>query len=429
MKQERRIPTIFALLIIALGIFGTSFLVQNLRPFLTKATPSEVPQEIKITNVADSSFTVSWVTQDEVAGSIRFWENKNQELISLDERDKASIIGFYKTHHVTVGSLKPGIIYFFVINSGKNSFNNNGVPYEVTTGPQLANIEHTISLKGTVINDDGSAGRDSVAYISIKNAQSLSTLTSQKGEWLLRKSVRTADISDYYDVKDSDILEILITNGNKNSNIKVNLSSTIPTITLGQNYDFTTIQTIKESTSSSQKTSPTFPTTSPSQSITTPKIAKPEEGENFTDAQPRFSGTAPKGATIKITIQSTEPIEQTVKADSSGHWSYRPSSPFAPGEHTITIIAPDSNGILRTISHNFKVFAAGEQVTQSATPSATPTSKPLPTVVATPTAVSTEIPIPTKAPSPIPVTGDNLPLIVLSAFGAITFLIGLILLF
>lgn len=182
--------------------------------------------------------------------------------------------------------------------------------------------------------------------------------------------------------------------------------------------------------------------TPPSGAVNIPKIINPEENESFKDSQPRFSGTAPRGSNVKITIESQGLVETTVQADSLGNWSYRPVSPLTPGEHTITITAPDSNGILRTITKKFRVFAQGSQVAESATPSATPTVKtsptptPIPPVAkggttptATPTITAGITVVPTKAPGPIPVTGDSLPLIFLGAIGVITFLVGLALLF
>lgn len=337
---EKRIPTLIGLLIIAVGIFGTTFLVQNLRPFGTKATTSEVPQEVKIINLSPSSLVISWTTQSRVPGSVRFWEGnltskeKNQESTVLDDKDKPGAIEPYDTHSVSLKSLKPNTTYYFIINSGQDSYDNNGLPYQFTTSSEPLGEQ---SLK------EGSP--------SSKNNFSKLLVTPQAG------------------------------------------------------------------------------------STTLPKISSPKEGESFTDLQPRLSGTAPKGATIKITIQSPVPIEATVKANSSGLWSYRPETPLSPGEHTLTILAPDSNGILRTITQKFKVFAAGNQVEEPATPSATPTVKlsPSPTVFPTPTKVATPPPtepsIPTKTPKPVPVTGDSLPLVVLSAFGIITFLAGLALLF
>lgn len=333
---EKRIPTLIGLLIIAIGIFGTTFLVQNLRPFWTGATPSEIPQEIKIINLSPDSLVISWTTQSKVSGSVRFWKGsltskeENQKLTAIDDKDKPGAIGAYDTHSVSLKSLTPNTTYYFVINSGRDSYDNNGIPYQASTG-------------------------------------------------------------DYHSTNQSQIPEEATPSGKNFSKLLV---------------------------------SP------PAGSITLPKISSPKEGEGFTDPKPRFSGTALKGATIKITIQSPTPTEVTVKADSSGRWSYRPETPLSPGEHTLTIVAPDSNGILRTISQNFKVFAAGTQVEEPATPSATPTiASPTPTKVITPTPLPTEIPIPTKAPKPIPPTGESLPLVVLSAFGIITFLAGLALLF
>ena len=80
--------------------------------------------------------------------------------------------------------------------------------------------------------------------------------------------------------------------------------------------------------------------------------------------------------------------------DAYGNWTFRPTTPAIAWEHTITMVARDVSGILRTITQSFTVFASGTQVSESATPSATP--------VVTPTSVPISTPIPTSVPTIIP---------------------------
>ncbi len=444
---QKRIPTILALAVIALGIFGTSYLTQNLGPLLTRATTSETPQNIKTTNVSDNSFTVSWTTTDESAGSISFWEEGKEPTTALDDRDKPDAIGRYKTHHITIQKLKSSTKYLFKIQSGKSSFDNNGSNYSLITGPTIETFLSVDSplIEGSVANEDGSAGRDILVYINIEEAAPLSTFTSSKGLWKTSLALRPVNLDGIIELSPADVLKILATNGVKNSEVNTGVRAEIPIITLGQNYNFVidikSDEATKSASPSGQKVEFGFTVSPPPSNISTPKITKPGDNEKFIDLQPRFSGTALKGTTVEITIES-ETIKSTVKTDNNGNWSFRPAQQLTAGEHTITIKAPDSGGVIRAITRKFQVFAAGQQVEEPATPSATPTVKlsptPTTTISASPTAnpmvtvAPTNAPIPTKAPKAPPVTGvfdESLPLIGLGAFGIITFIIGLALLF
>lgn len=414
---NKKIPTIIALLVVAIGVFGTTYLVQNLGPLFSRATASDTPGEVKITNITDSSLTISWITQNNTTGSVRIWEKEDQALTALDDRDASP----YKTHYVSIGKLTPQTSYLFTINSGNSSYENNGTPYKTATlATTNINLKKTLAA-GNVINEDGTPASQIIVYLFFKKTENFSAITSKTGDW---------KITGFAEFAGSDIGDILITDGEKQSSIKTLLGKILPITTLGQNYDFITNDTGNEASLSAKASG--FKTGESSQTVTTPKILNPEENENFTDLKPRFSGVAPKGSNVKITIES-DPIETTVQTDNNGNWSYRPSNALTPGDHTITITAPDSSGILRTIKRSFKVFAEGSQVGQTATPSATPVVKatPTPTLKATPTPgkVATISAIPTKSPGPIPVTGESFPLIFLGSIGAITFLIGFALLF
>lgn len=445
---EKRMPTLVGIFLIAIGIFATSYLVQNVGSLFTKASLSDVPQSVKVTNITSDFFTVSWITSDQTTGSVSFWKEEKQpaspagrQTTALDDRDKPENIGRYKTHHVTVKTVTPQTKYFFKIQSGKDSYDDDGNPYAVTTAEQLDDASKPVAtnVEGSVVNEDGSAGGAALVYVNIEGSSQLSTQTATNGKWGLPLILRTSDLKEWFEILSDDKLDIFVTNGQKTSKVQASIGSVIPSITVGQDYNFV----VSQPATSSSETKSSFVISPTPQVVSAPKLNSPKEGEGFTDTQPRFSGTAHKGSAVKITIQS-EPVATTVKADSNGNWSFRPQTPLSPGEHTISISAPDSSGIIRTITRKFQVFAQGSQVEETASPSATPTVKlsPTPTTAiavtatpgASPTAFTspTSVPIPTKAPKPPPVTGlfdANLPLIGLGALGVITFLIGLALLF
>ena len=67
---QKRIPTLLGILFITIGIGITTYLIKTGVLFTTKAGPSEDPHNVRITNITDSSFTVSYTTANKVVGSV-----------------------------------------------------------------------------------------------------------------------------------------------------------------------------------------------------------------------------------------------------------------------------------------------------------------------------------------------------------------------
>lgn len=121
----------------------------------------------------------------------------------------------------------------------------------------------------------------------------------------------------------------------------------------------------------------TTPSASSSPSTTKPTITLPTNGKVV--AGSTISGTAVPNSTVTITIRS-ETINATVKADSTGKWSYKIPQTLENGTHTITIT--DSSG---TVTKSFVVTGstASGSASQTATSSTIPvTGNEIPTIIA-----------------------------------------------
>lgn len=411
MKQnfwDKRIPTFFGLFLTIIGVIITSYLANKQTSLRILASPTAIPEKIRITNISDSSFSVSFVTKENVVPVILFGKNQNMENQSTDERGK--------THHVTVNNLEPNTKYFFVIVSKDKTYSNNNAAFEVTTASDLdlkvSSTEKKIT--GQVILPNGQFPDEGIAYLTGENIQPLSTVLKEDGEYEFDiKSARNQNLSAYFSSSVSDVLSVNIVSEALESEIKIlSGKDNIPVIILSKNYDFTAVFD-EENLSTKEATSAGFPLSSVKTASDTLTILSPKNNETFLDQRPLFKGTGKPGSTIRITINSNEKIETRVKVDNFGNWIYRPGTNLSAGNHTITIVATDEKNPLRTIIRSFTVFASGSQVTESATPSATPTftpspiptQTPIPTAVPTiaPTIIPTSTPIPTQAPSPTPI--------------------------
>lgn len=399
---NRRFPTLLGLLLITIGVLVTSLLVRSGVITIGRAAPENAPKDIRISNISNDGFKVSYTTSDSVLGSVSYGETQDLEKSAFDTRDQtAGNVTVYKTHQIDVGNLKPETRYFFSITSGNNTFLDSGKPFEAKTGPVIDETpSQQTPLSGKVLLPNGSTPKEALVYITTDGAQTLSALVKLDGAFIVPlNAMRTTDLTAFLAFENIQTITILITDSLMQSTIVAQLDgiSPLPTVTLSQNYDFTMSQDPLIENIATAAASFGFPSlhvtevTEQSQ----PQIISPQKGQAFTDEQPLFRGIARPGETVEITIES-EIITETVTADPKGGWRFRPQEPLAPGEHTITIITRDVSGVLRTISQSFTVYAQGSQVSQSATPSATPTTR-------APTQSPTPSPSSTNTPTPLPV--------------------------
>lgn len=397
MKQSfwsKKIPSLLGLIIIALGIGVTTLLVNQGGLFSIKASPTQIPKNVRLSNITESSFTVSYQTEDSVSGVVNYGQTTDFGKSSLDDRDQASgNVTNYKLHNLTIRNLSPNTKYYFSIISGKDTYLNSNSPFEITTGGTINdNPPAQNPISGRVLLPSGGAPKESIAYLTSNNSQVTSTLVKSDGSFLLPlNSLRTTNLSSYLQLENSDVLKMLILGDGLTSNIALSVQqiSPVPTISLSSNYDFTVTNSPIASSSASQ-TFPSFESNTKNQGE--PSISTPKKDQGFTDQQPQFKGTSAPNQEVQVIIHSDEQIKTSVKSDSNGNWSYRPSAQLSPGTHTITILAKDASGILRTISESFVVYASGNQIPGDKG-SPTPTQNPIPTTI--PTATSS--PSPTQA--------------------------------
>lgn len=454
MKQsfwDKRIPTLLGIFIIVLGIGATTYLTNKNTPLNSNASPPLEPQDVRITNISDNSFTVSYITQEAEIGSINYGTGVSLGQSGLDTRDKQNgNLNPYTVHNITVNNLSPETGYFFDITSGQQAYNNAGQLFSVSTGPVLSTASATENkLTGKIVLPNGNPPKEAILYLTADNSQVISTLVNSEGNYtFLLNNLRTNDLSSYYNLNQNSTIKMLITADSLTSNVLLSFgqNSLVPTITLSKNYDFRVSQYPVASQSANFQTFPSFESTASAKILNEkgPQILTPENNQGFTDQKPMFKGTGLPDQTVQITIHSNQPLQATVTTDQNGNWNYVPSTPLSPGTHTITITTLDPSGILRTITQSFVVYAQGQQINPavpSGTPTPTPeiisqlltpTSTPIPTLTPTPTEILI-IPIATPASQlkVLPPTGNPFIItagivgVIISLLGGLLFLLTL----
>jgi hypothetical protein len=430
-----KIPTILGLLLLVTGVSASVLLVQNRQVLKLGATSDVAPRDLRITNITDNSFTVSWVTDKATSGFISWSDTPALGRTALPDDNTASNI-----HFVVVKQLNPSGTYYFKINSNGILFDNSGIPWQVTNGPTLQNPPTSQVVTGVVTLSTGEPAPNVIVYISSSDLSPLSALTNSAGKWLIPiGNGRNPDLSSYAKLNGAtSLLSVYVQGANKGiSSAQVFLQSAnpVPTMALGKTYDFRSEPANDFSNSpSSVLNLPSQETATASsgfnvtgtiaaRKITTVTLDSLKDGEVITSAKPEFFGSAPPGSKIKILIQS-DPITASVIVPATGDWKWSPPTQLPSGAHTITISWTDVNGVLKSLTRSFVVQAANQPAfvsTPSATvkPTPTPTPKPSPSPLptptptlkptASPTASPSATPIPAKSPTPAPTSRVSIP--------------------
>jgi len=401
---HKRIPTVFGLILLLAGFFAINYAVNNSVFFVTRASPTYTPEEIRVTNLTDTSFTISYVTKESVLGTLTYDTTPTGDKVALDDRDQQSGTPQpYLTHHITVKNLSPNTIYYYSILSSNKTFLDKDKPFSIKTlSPLTQNLSRQTPIVGTVADADGGHDTNTIVLLVTDGAQTLSTLTKEDGTYVMPlNALRTNDFSSYMSFTPTSLIKLLVESplGKATVSVLASQINPVPLITLNNSYDFTTSSQLSPvpiaSTSADTSSFPSFSATEAGPKE--PAIASPDKNEGLHDQQPQFEGTALPNTEVQIEIHSGEPITTTVTSNKDGAWTYRPTTKLEPGEHTLTIKTKNSQGILQTITRNFTVFAEGSQFTEPSV-SPQPTATPLPEITITPTPTLT--PTPTQVASP-----------------------------
>ncbi len=413
---NKRIPTLFGLILLVSGVFATSYLTQKSGILFGFAAPSNNPENIRITNVSDTAFTVSYTTQDTVLGTLSYGTDQKLGKLGLDDRDQQTGVPIeYRVHYITVKDLKPKTTYFFSILSGTGTFLNQNSPFSITTAGSIGKPPSAQNpMIGNIVSAGGTTITEAIVHVTTNTSQPLSVLVKSNGSYLIPLNIlREKELSSYDTITDSTKFNLFIISPDSTAQAVVFAKQTnpVPSIILSKSYDFTLDDTAIildiASTSGSIDNFPSFSATEKLEAK--PQIQIPEKQETFDDQQPQFSGTALPGERVQVLIESENPVSATINADRNGRWIFRPNQPLAPGKHTITIKTRNRAGLIETIKQEFVVHAEGSQFTEPSVAPVTPTATPTPTRIPSGTISPTKPISPTPTKSVVTPTGTISP--------------------
>ncbi|MBC7224200.1 MAG: fibronectin type III domain-containing protein, partial [Anaerolineae bacterium] len=156
-----------------------------------RAAPLNAPiiSEVRVTNVRDVTFTVSWVTDEASDSRVLYGTTPALGNVAYDKRG-ASYTGH--THYVEITGLTPGTPYYFDVQSGTTVDDNGGAHYQVTTGPTLS-PPSSDAVYGQVFMAGGTVPAvGTIVYITLQDnngsgspgqAAPMSALVEASGYW------------------------------------------------------------------------------------------------------------------------------------------------------------------------------------------------------------------------------------------------------
>jgi hypothetical protein len=228
---NKKIPTIIGVLILSIGIAVSLFLLREETISNPKAHTNTIPKDIRISNIIDTSFTVSWITDEKTLGFVK-WGKSNTNKTALSSQNTKSYI-----HWVKIEGLSPSTTYSFKINSEKTEFDNDGIPWEVETGPTL-----TAKTKPYIISGKIATRKAAIVYVTVSGSSLLSTTTFQDGGWIIPISnARTPTLTSYVSINEnSSLLEIFVQappEGYATAQIYPKAAKPVPLMILGETYN------------------------------------------------------------------------------------------------------------------------------------------------------------------------------------------------
>lgn len=412
MDQQRKIPTIVGLLLL-IGVVGAVIvLFENASRSLSRASGSDQPKNIQLTNISDSSFTVTWVTDSQVTGAVSISMSPLRSTTAYDDRDGNGKFNKYPTHSVSIRSLSPNTNYSLRILSNGKSHGDNEKPLSVRTAPTIGKGSSGLEpAYGTIMTPNGSPAGGVLVYLTLEGGQLLSTLSNASGSWLITlNSARTASLNRYITPLDriTESIRALTNEGEATAVTDTLNDAPVSEMTLGKTYDFR-----KQQAGLPAQTGAKPPAVlgaqkqqSKNQSSVV-SITTPVGGAAISTAFPLIQGTGIPNHTVSVVLGITNPVSGSVVVGTDGMWRFTPTRPLAPGKQSITATTLDSANKPVAITHAFTVLKSGSQVLGDATPSAT----------LEPTPTSTPTPIATLAAQPVPISGTALPTIMLIVLG------------
>ena len=186
--------------------------------------PTTVPgtavgaRSVRVTNVTDTSFTVSWATDRATTGTIRWGPDDGTTPATVaNDRRGASTVS--TVHYVTVSGRTPSSRYRFDVVSDSTVDANGGAHYVATTGSTLAITTPSLTY-GTVSLRDGGVPSGVIVQVVASGSNGTSApltdliVASDQRTWAVNLgNLRTATLDAPFAFTDATVLTVTADGG------------------------------------------------------------------------------------------------------------------------------------------------------------------------------------------------------------------------
>ena len=205
--DKKKLITLFAVLLASLAIF------KLLHSYFSE--PIFSPQNLKISNITENSFTLSWTSKKSNRATV-YCSAKPINLalffiLKVLPRSPQPLTDDFgpipsTTHHVTLKNFKPQTKYYCVATSGLHLYS---LP-AIQTATSLSTIPHPYPCYGSILDFAEEAPESPVVvYLSSENSSTISSFTNSKGNFTLDLSaLRTKDLKESLDLNQNPTLII-----------------------------------------------------------------------------------------------------------------------------------------------------------------------------------------------------------------------------
>lgn len=223
-----RIPTLLGLFLIIVGMAVGVYLILQNQTLQTKASIDLTPQNIEITNIEDTGFSVSWQTAQETTGFLILNINGSDQTI-IDDQD-TTVPKPRLLHHVSIRNLTPQTTYQYKIVSGKIKSPSSQI---TTTSLNFPNKNKPII--GQINAQQG------LIFLEIEGAIKQSTIIKNYGNFVIPiGQMRKSDLSDIFIPDDQTTGKITIIDEKlQQTNITFYLKNPLPPIQSGSSVNLT----------------------------------------------------------------------------------------------------------------------------------------------------------------------------------------------
>lgn len=465
---KKQMPTLLGLALLIVGLVAAAILFsQGTGIFLPRATPETTPKNVRVSNITEDGFYITFLTDSEVPGFVRYGTKEGDYTQIGDERDQLSgQVGSYQLHQIRVKGLQAGTNYFYVIGTGNGAlFDDNGEPFVIKTAVAVGTQPKVNSAYGTLKLANGSPAEGWVVFVTTGDAGTQSSLVRDTGSWAIALSnARKRDGSGFAEIKDGDILNIQVQGPRPNDTmqaeamleadkpIELVFGSDKPVLPSSSEEASASAEEVVEEVPSdvpdaesgtlianegeeATEASSASDSAEPITTLDLTQIAETDPHPVVETSQPIITGSAPANLVITIEVNSETKVNTQVNSDENGNFTVdiaALSANLEPGEHSIKYSYVDpATGQTVTKTQTF-VVRPKAQFAQAATPAPTqststqiaqaqvPTPTPLPFGTNNPVPITSPTPMPTESPLPTAPVATVSPTLTASGSGTAT---------